>query len=126
MSWETTSFMQFFKAAHLGRLHQQLGLRNETRVFLQIMTGGTTGAYVWDLETGNTYLVIYSQEVVRGQSQVPDRVTQIFTASDEDLKNRWLSAQEWDDDRESLMSELAVRGISVLELDEIERAAGAS
>jgi hypothetical protein len=117
--------MQFFTASRLGRLQQDLGLRDDTRVFLQIMTGGATGAYVWDLETGNTFLLIQAQETVRGQNRVPDRVTQILTASDEELKDRWRATEDWDDDRESLMSELAARGISVQELEEIEKSAGA-
>src|ERR1700684_2777344 len=112
--------MQFFSAASLGRLHRELGLRGDTRVFLQIMTAGSTGAFVWDLESGNTYLVLSSQEVVRGQNRVPDHVTEIIRASDADLKGRWLSTQQWDDDRESIMCELAVRGIGVLELEEME------
>jgi len=117
--------MQFFTASRLGRLQQDLGLRGDTRVFLQIMTGGATGAYIWDLETGNTFLLIQSQEIVRGQNRVPDRVKEILTASDEDLIARWRATQEWDDDRESLMSELAARGIGVQELEEIEKSAGA-
>jgi len=117
--------MQFFKARRLGRLHQELGLRSDARVFLQIMTGGVTGTFLWDLQTGNTYLLLSAQEVIRGKNQVPDRVRQILTASDEDLKSRWVSAQEWDDDRESLMSELAARDIAVLEFEEIGKSAGA-
>jgi hypothetical protein len=118
--------MQFFTARRLGQLHHQLGLRSDTRVFLQIMTGGTTGAYIWDLETGNTYLVISSQEVVRGQNVVPDHVTRIITASDEDLKNRWLSSKDWDDDRETMMTEFALRGIRIADFETMERSAGAS
>jgi hypothetical protein len=117
--------MQFFTASRLGRLQQDLGLREDTRVSLQIMTGGATGAYVWDLETGNTFLLIQAQEIVRGQNRVPERVTQILSASDEDLKSRWCAAEVWDDDRESLMSELAARGIVVQEFEELEKSAGA-
>ncbi len=117
--------MQFFKASRLGRLHHQLGLRDDSRVCLQIMTGGTTGAFIWDLETGNTYLLISDREIIRGKNQIPDHVTQIIASSDSELKGRWIFAQQWDDERESLMSELAFREIRVLEFEEIEKAAGA-
>jgi len=92
---------------------------------LQIMTGGATGTFLWDLDTGNTYLLLSAQEIIRGKNQVPDRVTQILTATDEELKTRWVSAQEWDDDRESLLSELGARDIDVLEFEEIGKSAGA-
>jgi hypothetical protein len=118
--------MQFFKAKRLGRLQQELGLGSDMRVFLQIMTGGATGAFLWDLENGNTFLLISSQEIIRGNNQVPDRLTQIFTASDEELKNRWLAMQDWDDERESIMSELAARNIAVQEFEEVSKSAGAA
>ena len=117
--------MQFFKARNLGGLQRQLGLQENARVSLQIMTAGATGAFLWDLETGNTYLLISAQEIIRGKNQVPERVRQILSASDEDLRDYWLSAQNWDDDRESVMSELAAREIVVADLEEIGKSAGA-
>jgi hypothetical protein len=117
--------MQFFKARNLGGLQRQLGLQEDARVSLQIMTGGATGAFLWDLESGNTYLLISAQEIIRGKNQVPERVRQILSASDEELRNYWLSEQNWDDDRESVMSELAAREIMVADLEEIGKSARA-
>jgi hypothetical protein len=117
--------MQFFKARNLGGLQRQLGLREDARVSLQIMTAGATGAFLWDLETGNTFLLISAQEIIRGKNQVPERVRQILSASDEDLRDYWLSAENWDDDRETVMSELAVREIVVPDVEEIGKSAGA-
>ena len=110
--------MQYQQAVRLGKLHQQLGLPANTRIQLNITTQGTIGAFIWDLETGNTYGVVQGS-VIRGIREVPQHVKDIIAATDEDLKKRWLSTEGWDEVRETVFSELAFRGIDILKLEGI-------
>ena len=41
----------------------------------------------------------------------------IIAANDDELKERWLYTMRWDEQRETLFSELAFRGIDVLKLE---------
>ena len=110
--------MQYQEAVRLGMLHRQLGLAANARVYVKITTDGGVGAYIWDVETGNTFIVVPGN-VIRGQAVVPQHVKDIITATDDELKQRWLSTMGWDEVRETVFSELAFRGISTLKLEGI-------
>jgi hypothetical protein len=111
--------MQYQQAVRLGMLHRQLGIPPNARIFLQITTEGTIGAFIWDLDSGNTYLVVYGATPIRGKREVPKKVKDIIAASDDDLKKRWLSTMGWNDERETVFSELNFRGIDILQLERI-------
>jgi hypothetical protein len=110
--------MQYQEAVRLGMLHRQLGIPAQARIFLEIKTDSTLGAYIWDLETGNTYVVTQGN-VATGRRDVPQHVKEIIAAPDADLKKRWLSTMGWDEVRETIFSELAFRGIDMLKLEGI-------
>jgi hypothetical protein len=110
--------MQYQEAVRLGMLHRQLGIPAQARIFLQIATEGAMGAYIWDLESGSTYMVTQGK-VATGRRDVPQHVKEIMAATDADLKNRWLSTMGWDEVRETIFSELAFRGIDTLKLEGI-------
>jgi len=105
--------MQYQEAVRLGMLHRQLGIPAEARIFLQITP---QGAYIWDLETGNTYAVAPGS-VGPGRREVPAHVKETIAATDDDLKNQWLSTMGWDEVRETVFSELAFRGIDMLNFE---------
>ena len=103
-------------------LHQQLGISPKARILLELTATSPSGAFIWDLNTGNTFRVVRagsSVSVDRGYTEVPQFVQDIMAASDEDLKNRWLSNMGWDDVRETIFSELNFRGINILTLEGI-------
>jgi hypothetical protein len=52
---------------------------------------------------------------------VPQHVKDIIAATDDELKQRRLSTMGWDDVRETVFSELAFRGTSMLKLEGIGR-----
>jgi uncharacterized protein (DUF302 family) len=112
--------MQYQPAGNLGALHQQLGIPAKARMHYQLMTDGPLGVYIWDLDSGNTFIVVQQHDhnpILPGRRQLPAHVTEIIAATDDDLKQRWTSTMGWDEVRETLFSELNFRGISVLELD---------
>jgi hypothetical protein len=111
--------MQYQQAVRLGVLHQQLGIAADARIFLQIKTDGPGGAYIWDLDTGNTYMVSQGTVVGPGSRDVPQHVKDIIAATDQDLKAKWLSTMGWDEVRETIFSELSFRGVNILELEGI-------
>ena len=84
--------MQYQEAVRLGMLHRQLGIPANARIFLQVTTEGTIGAFIWDLETGNTYVVVYGNQPIKGHREVPQKVKRIMSATDDDLKKQWLGA----------------------------------
>jgi hypothetical protein len=96
-----------------------LGIPAEALAFVQMMTG-PVGVYIWDLDSGNTYTVLHEQgqtSVLRGQRDVPQHVKEIISAETDDLKKRWKATMGWDDARETIFSELRIRGVDILALD---------
>jgi hypothetical protein len=112
--------MQYQEAIRLGKLHQQLGIPAEARVCLNILPKGQVGAFIWDLESGNTYTVIHGAPPIKAQMHVPEHVKNMIKATDEDLKKYWRSTIGWDEERETAFSELAFRGIGTLGIEGIE------
>jgi hypothetical protein len=110
--------MQYQEAVRLGKLHRQLGLAEKARVYVKVTTDGAVGAYIWEMETGNTFTVVPGN-VIRGQAAVPQHVKDIIAATDDELKRRWLSTMGWDEVRETVFSELAFRGTDMLKLEGI-------
>jgi hypothetical protein len=106
--------MQYQHAIRLGMLHQNLGIPAKARIHLQI---SNAGAFIWDLDAENTYVVAHGVNPTKGRRQIPQHVKEIISATDDDLKNRWLSTMGWDDVRETVFSELAFRGIDILKLE---------
>jgi len=100
-------------------LHQQLGIPAKARIFFQITTEGTIDAFIWDLESGSTYVVVYGNQPIKGRREVPQHVKRIIAATDEDLKKQWLSTMGWDEERETVFSELSFRGFNILKLEGI-------
>jgi hypothetical protein len=76
------------------------------------VTDGSFGIYVWDLESGNTYIVFQNHPanpITPGRREVPQHVRNVIAATDEDLKNQWRSTMDWDEVRETVFS-IAVPG----------------
>ena len=67
-------------------LHRQLGISADSRICLQIMTEGALGGFIWDLETGNTYLVA-DGNVIRGHRELPKHVKDIIATTDNELSS---------------------------------------
>lgn len=111
--------MQYQEAVRLGMLHQQLGIPANARVYFEITPNG---GYFWDVDSGKTY-VVAPPNITPGARAVPPHVKEIIAATDDVLKQRWVSTMGWDDVRETIFSELAFRGINVLQVerDEVER-----
>jgi hypothetical protein len=108
--------MKYQKAETLGQLQRQLGISPDARVLAQIMTDGPFSAYVWDLETGDTYVMIQGRPINPinvGPCEVPHHVKSIIACADDDLRNRWFTSEGWNELRETVSSELAFRGIKV-------------
>ena len=104
----------------MGILHGQLGIPAEARIMLQMVTDGPMGAYIWDLESGKTYIVVQGgshNPILPGQRDVPQHVQDVIAATDDELKQRWLSTMGWDEVRETVFSELVFRGIDILKLE---------
>lgn len=114
--------MQYQQAVRLGVLHRQLGIPTTARTFVQIMTDGPLGTYIWDLDSENTYIMVQghpNNPILPGRRAVPQYVKDIIAATDSDLKNQWLTTEGWNEVRETVFSELTFRGIDILRLEGI-------
>ena len=111
--------MQYQEAVRLGRLHQQLGIAADARICLKMLPEGSPGVFIWNLENGKTYVVIAGAQPIVGQMEIPEHVKNTIKATDDDLKQYWLSTMGWGEQRETVFSELAFRGINVLKLEGI-------
>lgn len=111
--------MQYQHAVRLGRLHQQLAIPADARICVKMLPQNAPGVFIWDLESGNTHVVIEGVQPITGKMEIPEHVKNTIKASDEDLKKYWLSTMGWGEVRETAFSELAFRGIDVLRLEGI-------
>jgi hypothetical protein len=109
--------VRYQQASTLGLLHQQLGIPASARIFHQVTRDGPLGIYIWDLDTGNTYVMVQghsSNPINPGRCQLPQHVKEIMAATEDDLKKLWLTSIGLDELRETVSSELAFRGINEL------------
>ena len=104
--------MQLQRGIQLGQLHQTLGIRQDARIAFHLTATGVT---IWDFDAGIQYIVS-PNGVQNARFEVPQRMKEIFKASDEVLKRRfdegWLEG--WNDERETIFTELCLRGVNML------------
>jgi len=106
--------MQIQRGIQLGMLHQQLGIDANSRIAFQLTP---TGVVIWDFGAAKRFTVDGTvPSVVEQDFVVPNRMKQIFEASDEHLKKRWDDGllEEWTDERETIFTELVFRGVNML------------
>jgi hypothetical protein len=106
--------MQIQLGVQLGMLHQQLGIDANSRIAFQLTP---TGVVIWDFGAAKRYTVDGTvPSVVEHDFELPDRMKAIFDASNEQLKKRWDDGFEegWTDERETIFSELVLRGVNML------------
>jgi len=102
------------RASNLGPVQQKLGLDPNVRICCKVTSIGVT---VWDISTGTVHLVDgKTQTVTHAAFKLPKSVKTIIALSDEELKTRWSHGwrQGWDDNRQTIFTELIFRRISVL------------
>jgi hypothetical protein len=101
------------RASNLGPVQQKLGLDPNARICCKVTSIGVT---VWDISTGTVYLVDgKTRTVTHIAFTLPTAVKTVIALSDEELKARWSHGwrQGWDDNRQTIFTELIFRGISV-------------
>jgi hypothetical protein len=106
--------MQIQRGVQLGMLHQQLGIDANSRIAFQLIP---TGVVIWDFGAAKRFTVDGTvPSVVEQDFVVPDRIKQIFAASDEQLEKRWKDGflEGWTDEQETIFSELVFRGVNML------------
>ena len=108
--------MEITHGVNLGALHQQLGIDPKARVTFQMTP---TGGIVSDYSTGTVYTLTFGPPTTVAESPlvVPQWAKDIFSAKDDELKKRWKETEGWDNVRETLFYELALRGVRVLDID---------
>jgi hypothetical protein len=95
-------------------LHQQLGIDANSRISFQLKQ---TGVIIWNFDTGTRHTVDGTvPSVTEDHLEVPRRMKDIFSASDEQLKKHWDEnwLDGWTDERETIFSELCMRGVNML------------
>ena|SRR5579862_5100246 len=108
--------MEIQRAANLGVIHQSLGIKPDSRISYQLTDYGFV---IWDLATGTEYTIRQGQSKPSvARFELPQNITNIIAASDDDLKQRWIDSwlDGWTDERRTIFTELAYRGISTLGL----------
>jgi len=110
------SNMEIHRAANLGLMQQKLGIDPDARITYRLTEHGVV---IWDLATEKQYTVTQGNpnpSVAR--FQLPQKVKDIVSASDDQLKKRWAESwiDGWSEERETIFTELAYRGISTLGL----------
>jgi hypothetical protein len=95
-------------------LHQKLEIDPNARVAYKLID---TGVVILDLATETAYTVIYGNpQPAVIPFQLSQNIKNIISATDEQLKERWSESKRdgWSDERETVFTELAYRGVNML------------
>lgn len=106
--------MKIDRAMSLGLLRQQLGINPDARISFKLVPGGVL---VWDLETEIEHTANMGN-LSSSRRALPPEIRRVINASDEDLRREFSSSfmDGWTEERETMFTELAFRGINALGL----------
>jgi hypothetical protein len=108
--------MKICQANSLGQLCHLLGIDPAARLGFE--REDNPNVFI-ELKTGTQYTFLEAEKKwSKAQFQLPQSIKDILSGSDDQLRKRWkeISAVEWNDEHETIHSELAIRGISTLGL----------
>lgn len=105
--------MRFERAIILGIFCKQLGISTNARIEILPMKDGLK---IWDLESENQHVLGLSGEPLGSvQKLLPKALKALLAESDDALKERLSNRRlrKWSNERETIMSELKYRGITM-------------
>jgi hypothetical protein len=108
--------MNITLAYNLGALQEQLGLDPMSRVTFEMTD---TGVIVSDYSTSTMFTLTFGPptQVLKSSFVVPQWARQIFIATDDELKRRWMETKGLNEERETIFGELRVRGVRFLDTE---------